>query len=116
MKLTPLKIAITTYSPEDIEKLHEYEESLSEISDSIVRSTRQKPDLPKPEYKNKWYAMDQYIILNWAADWDTSQEVPIIIASLFCVVTSSYEVINAQYTESEWKKLLSGLGYAHDEI
>lgn len=115
MKLTPIKIAITTYSHEDIERLHEYEESLSEISDSIVRSTRSKPDLPKPEYKNKWYAMEQYIILNWAADWDTSQDVPIIIASLYCVTTSSYEIINAQYTEKEWKKLLGNLGYSHDE-
>lgn len=115
MKLTPLKIAITTYSPEDIEKLQEYEESLSEISDSIVRSSKPKPDLPKPEYKDKWYAMDQYIILNWAAEWDTQQEVPIIIATLFCITTSSYEVINAQYKESEWKKLLGKLGYSHDE-
>lgn len=115
MKLTPLKIAITTYSPEDIERLQKYEESLQEISDAIVRSSQPKPNLPKPEYKNKWYAMDQYIVLNWTADWDTIQEVPIIIASLFCIVTSSYEIINAQYTESEWKKLLSKLGYSHDE-
>ena len=116
MKLTPLKIAITTYSPEDMEKLHEYEESLNEYSDTIVRASQPKPILPKPEYKNKWYAMEQYIILNWAAEWDTQQDVPIIIACLFCVVTSSYEVINAQYTESEWKKILAGLGYAHEEL
>lgn len=115
MKLTPLKIAITTYSPEDIERLQEYEESLSEISDSIVRSSKPKPDLPKPEYKDKWYAMDQYIILNWAEEWDTQQDVPIIIASLFCVLTNTYEIINAQYSRSEWKKLLGKLGYSHDE-
>lgn len=115
MKLTPIKVLISTLSPDDIEEYQKYQDTLEATSDSIVRSTISKPSLPEAVYKIKYYNMDQYMISTWAADWDKIREKPIIIAVMLFLPTNSLEVINAQYTETEWKKFLLKLGYTHDE-
>lgn len=115
MKLTPIKVLVTTLSPQDQEAWEQYEVQMSELSDDVVRSSLPKPSIPEGRYQNKWYNMDQYIILSWSPDWDSVRDVPMIIAQLHCITSNTTEHINANYKESDWMKLLSQLGYSHHE-
>jgi len=113
MRLTPLKVLIETWTPEDFEKLEEYQEQMEEVSDRVVRKSIEKPDISKPEYKVKWYNLDNYILDSWSTEWDKERDCPIIIAVWIQTLTSGMSIMNINMVESEWKQLLLTLGYTN---
>lgn len=111
MKLTPLKVLIESYTPADFEALEEYEVAV-EKADRLGIDAPEKPKIKNPEYKTKYYNLDNYIMDSWSTNWDSQKDCPIIIAIWFHIHSSAFSIMNIQMKESEWIELLKDLGYS----
>lgn len=109
-QLTPFKVLIEQYTPEDFEALQEYEDRLAH-ADRLGLEVPERPKAKEPEYKTKYYNLDNYILDSWSADYDVQRDCPIIIAIWYHPFTEALSIMNIQMKESEWKLLINQLGY-----
>lgn len=122
MKLTSFKLLIGVITSEDAENFENYHRRINEIeneyTDEFIKDSKiqnlKKPKIAEPEYKTGYYNMENYVVDSWTTDWDDKNDCPCIIATFFNKLTEEMTMLNLQYKESEWKTLLSKLGYEHD--
>lgn len=112
IKLTPLKVLIESLTPDYFKAVEEYEEEAKQAASMNIKAPP-KPRGKEPEYKTKWYNLNNYDIDSWSSDWDDGNECPIIIVIWYHIPSESMTIMNVQMKESEWIKLLEELDYIH---
>lgn len=107
-----LLVLVNTLSAEDLAAYSDYLQEKSEITDSIVRNSLQKPDIPPAEYRKVWFNKDHYAIDKWMIIWDAVDECTIVDLRMLHLESGEVSIYNAKYTEKQWLQKLESLGYS----
>lgn len=106
MKFIELKtVQITPIVEEQMDYLEEVESS--------QRMGISKPELPeslKPTIGVRAFNTSHFTVLSWSSVWDKDFDCELIIVDILWS-TGVVETINVEYTQKEWKQILSTLGY-----